>query len=89
MDVIQNALLTSNVGLSLLGYIDPGTGSMIFQVLAATLISAGLFFKGARERVMMAFYSIFRPRNTVAKDQAEPAADAADTSAPITTRKAA
>ncbi len=76
MDVVQNALLAINRDIGLLGYIDPGTGSMIFQVLAATLISAGLFFKGARDRLMMAFYTVFGSRNTDAKS--ESSADAAN-----------
>ena len=46
--------------LAILGYIDPGTGSLLIQVLAATLISAGLFFKGLRERVVWLFISLFR-----------------------------
>jgi hypothetical protein len=36
---------------AILAYIDPSTGSLIFQVLAASAISAGLFVKGLRERI--------------------------------------
>ena len=36
----------------MLAYIDPGTGSLLFQALAASLLSAGLFIKGVRDRVV-------------------------------------
>ncbi len=39
--------LDSTRALELLGYIDPGTGSLVFQAIAASLISGALFVRGA------------------------------------------
>ena len=53
-----------------IGYIDPGTGSLIFQVAAASIVSAGLFFKGARERMMFLMYKVFGSKKATAGDSA-------------------
>jgi hypothetical protein len=53
-----------SAAIHLLGYIDPGTGSLVIQVLAATLLSAGLFFKGLRERITMTVGSMFRSKKS-------------------------
>ena len=33
-------------------YIDPGTGSLVFQMLVAGLLTTGLMFKGLRDRLL-------------------------------------
>jgi hypothetical protein len=42
LDVVMTAFGSS---LSLWGYLDPGTGSMVFQVLLAGLLSTAFFVK--------------------------------------------
>jgi hypothetical protein len=37
--------------LRLLAYIDPSTGSLVFQAIAASVISGALFFRGIRDRI--------------------------------------
>jgi hypothetical protein len=62
---IARTLLNHAAGHSwhaLLGYIDPSTGSLIFQVAAASLISAGLFVKGLRDRMVWLFTAGWRNR---------------------------
>ena len=41
--------------IATLAYIDPGTGSLLFQMLVAGILSAGLFIKDLRVKVMMLF----------------------------------
>ena len=41
--------------IATLAYIDPGTGSLFFQMLVAGILSAGLFVKDLRVKVMMLF----------------------------------
>jgi hypothetical protein len=50
--------------ISLLGYIDPGTGSLVFQVVAASLVSAGLFFKGWRAKAAWMMSKVFGSKQT-------------------------
>ena len=38
--------------LSLFAYVDPGTGSLVLQLLVAGLLSAGVVFGRARSRVL-------------------------------------
>ena len=38
--------------LKLLGYIDPSTGSLVFQAIAASIISGALFVRAARDRIV-------------------------------------
>jgi hypothetical protein len=65
----MDALLTAVTAKSaLLGYIDPGTGSLIFQVVAASVVSAGLFFKGARQKLMWTFYKVFGSKEVGASE---------------------
>jgi hypothetical protein len=58
----------------LLAYIDPSTGSLIFQAAAASLISAGLFVKGLRSRLVWLFTAGWRNRfpSTVASPPENP-----------------
>ncbi len=44
----------------LLAYIDPGTGSLIFQMLVAGALSALVVFKAIRLRIVYLFRAIFR-----------------------------
>jgi hypothetical protein len=44
-----------------LGYIDPGTGSMMFQMLLAGILSAGVAFKSVRQRIATAWQSLRKP----------------------------
>ena len=66
---------------AVLAYIDPSIGSLIFQVVAASAISAGLFVKGLRERITWLITGGWRSKSRnagtvteqeslVAKDQA-------------------
>lgn len=43
-----------------LAYIDPGTGSLIFQMLVASALSAAVVFKVIRMRIVRLFQIIFR-----------------------------
>lgn len=43
------------VPLPVFAYIDPGTGSMIFQALIALFISVGVFFKQIKFKLQMMF----------------------------------
>ena len=54
---------------SLFAYLDPGTGSIVLQVVAATLISVGVMF---RHVFVVAFHRIFRfKRVTVVEPEDE------------------
>jgi hypothetical protein len=55
--------------ISLFGYIDPGTGSLVFQVAAASLVSAGLFFKGWRAKASWMMSKVFGSRKSDAIEQ--------------------
>lgn len=55
---------------SLLAYIDPGTGSLAFQALAATLLSGTLFFKSMRGAVLRFISFLFRRNHTGVKPTA-------------------
>lgn len=37
--------------LRLLSYIDPSTGSLVFQAIAASVVSGALFVRGIRDRI--------------------------------------
>lgn len=53
MDVVRILFADHRTELvTLLAYIDPGTGSLAFQALAATLLSGALFFKALRGAVI-------------------------------------
>ncbi|HZZ30288.1 MAG TPA: hypothetical protein VFE46_19980 [Pirellulales bacterium] len=55
MQVVLQMLVApahSHLAISLLAYIDPSTGSLVFQVIAASVISAGLFVTGLRNRLV-------------------------------------
>jgi hypothetical protein len=55
MEVVLQTLFSHSASRHLavvLAYIDPSTGSLIFQVVAASAISAGLFVRGLRERFL-------------------------------------
>ncbi len=41
-------------------YIDPGTGSLLLQVLVGGIVTFGLFFKNR----IRAFFSIFKKKDT-------------------------
>jgi hypothetical protein len=40
--------------ISLLAYIDPGSGSLIFQIIVAGLLSTSLMVRGLRDRIWVA-----------------------------------
>jgi hypothetical protein len=85
MEVVLQALV-SYLGsphhvAAVLAYIDPSTGSLIFQVVAAAAISAGLFVRGLRERFLWLVTGGWRARKTdggtiAGNDSAEAAKDA-------------
>lgn len=65
MEVVLNTLLShgsTGCKMALLAYIDPSTGSLVFQVVAASAISAGLFVRGLRERIVWLFTGGWRAR---------------------------
>ena len=47
--------------IATLAYIDPGTGSLLFQMLVAGLLSAGLFMKDLRVKIRMMFAGRKKP----------------------------
>jgi hypothetical protein len=68
MEVVLQALV-SHLGsprhvAAVLAYIDPSTGSLIFQIVAASAISAGLFVRGLRERFLWLVTGGWRARRT-------------------------
>ena len=56
---------------AILGYVDPGSGSYLFQILIAGFSATALFWREARERFAT---RLKRRRETAAKDQNSPAA---------------
>ncbi len=67
MEVVLNTLFSQGAAHSMVklwAYIDPSTGSLIFQVVAASLISAGLFIKGLRDRIVWLITGGWRARRT-------------------------
>ena len=55
-------------------YIDPGTGSMIFQALIALFISVGIFFKQIKFKLQMMFGGKKPPPTAGIEPPAEPPA---------------
>jgi hypothetical protein len=43
--------MTVGIGSALWAYIDPGTGSLVFQMMVAGLLTLGLMLRGVRDRV--------------------------------------
>jgi hypothetical protein len=71
-------------------YIDPSTGSLLFQVAAASLISAGLFVRGVRDRVTWLFSGGWRTKpDDQAPTMMADSATAGRINMPERTRKAA
>jgi hypothetical protein len=50
-----------------LGYIDPGSGSLIFQMLVASALAVGIAFRQTREKVTALVRRVFR-RDAVGSD---------------------
>jgi hypothetical protein len=48
----------------LLAYIDPSTGSLVFQAIAASIISAGLFIGAVRDRIIWLVTAAWRKKNS-------------------------
>ncbi len=92
MDVVRILLADHRDHLpALLAYIDPGTGSLAFQALAAMLLSGAVFFKALRTAMIRAVTLPYRwlrsrPRETAA-DQRQPSPASSEPSQPR--RKAA
>lgn len=59
MDALGSCLMMSWMASSiapvnaLLGYIDPGSGSLVFQIVVAGLLTAGLMLRGLRDRALI------------------------------------
>jgi hypothetical protein len=67
MEVVLQTLFSHGASRHLaavLAYIDPSTGSLIFQVVAASAISAGLFVRGLRERFLWLVTGGWRKQTT-------------------------
>jgi hypothetical protein len=62
-----------------LGYIDPGTGSYIFQLILAALLGAGFAIRAFRSRIADLFSRLFnrsqKPTHTAAGQDESTAAD--------------
>lgn len=58
--------------LGLIAYIDPGTGALVFQVLIATLLSAGILFRRVLAAPLRFFLRSITPRRS---DAASPHID--------------
>ncbi len=52
---------------NMLGYLDPGTGSYIFQVLIAGLVGAGFALKMFWVQIKAFMVTVFSKKNTDAK----------------------
>ena len=94
MEVVLQTLFSHGASRHLaavLAYIDPSTGSLIFQIVAASAISAGLFVRGLRERFLWLVTGGWRARKTdgEAIADSENAEVAKDASAVESRRKAA
>lgn len=55
-------------------YIDPGTGSLVFQMLVAGLLTTGLMFRGLRDR-LVTLLSRLLPRSATKSTDAVQSAD--------------
>ncbi len=51
-----------DMNLFVLGYLDAGTGSLIFQILVASLVSAGVVFGGAMTQLRSFFSRVILRR---------------------------
>jgi hypothetical protein len=51
----------------ILNYIDPGTGSLLLQIVAGGIIASMMFFK----RIWYSFYSIFKGKKNEEKEEEE------------------
>ena len=54
--------------MMILAYIDPGTGSMLFQIFVASLLTVGVAFKSVRNGLFYYVKALFS-RKTAASDQ--------------------
>jgi hypothetical protein len=92
MEVVLQTLFSHGASRHLaavLAYIDPSTGSLIFQVVAASAISAGLFVRGLRERFLWLVTGGWRKRTTGVEAKLTDADVAKNASAAESRRKAA
>lgn len=55
-----------------LSYLDPGTGSLIFQVLVASLVSAGVVFGGVMSQLRSFFSRVVRRRRSEFSESGAP-----------------
>ncbi len=55
-----------------LAYIDPATGAMVLQVVAASVLAAGMFF---RKALALPFTFLFRKRSPGASTPSQPGGD--------------
>ncbi len=53
-----------DMNLFVLGYLDAGTGSLIFQILAASLVSAGVVFGGVMTQLRSFFSRVVLRRRS-------------------------
>ena len=49
--IVSSLPMTVDLRSALLAYIDPGTGSLVFQMMVAGLLTLGLMLGGVRDRV--------------------------------------
>lgn len=50
-------------------YIDPGTGSMVYQALLAVLLGLAVTWRSARDWMVTTFRSLFRPKTASSQDR--------------------
>ena len=92
MIIVQSlvAVHGSASALKLLGYIDPGTGSLVFQAIAASIISGALFVRSVRDRIIWLITGGWRAKHQAESTVLSGAGNSSNDAAPNeTSRKAA
>ena len=59
IDAMELLIMTS-----FLAYIDPGTGSMLFQIFVASLLTVGVAFRSVRNGIIYYVKSLFSRKNS-------------------------
>ncbi|RJP26817.1 MAG: hypothetical protein C4520_00180 [Candidatus Abyssobacteria bacterium SURF_5] len=69
---LQNQTAAQLFHTCLIAYIDPGTGSYLFQLLIAALLGAGFAVRTIRRRILDLLLAIGRSRKPPIEASAEP-----------------
>ena len=72
------------LAVAMLAYIDPGSGSLVFQIVVAGLLTTGLMIRGVRDRIVFALSLPFGRSRKAASGRCQNPSDADEANASST-----